>query len=104
MNTEEIIEDIKRLLEKEECNGVVAVQKDDNISLVARGNENTLGACLITLLGTDRLGNHSLSIIAAYCLAKANGFKEFKNPNRFAEHLTNCAQLYAQMQGDKTFS
>ena len=106
MSTEEIIERIRQLIESADFNGVAAIQDEtnDQISLCLRGDEQAIGGAIISLLGTGRIGKHNLSIIAAYCLAIANGFKDFRNPQRFAEHLMNSSQLYAQMQGDKTFS
>lgn len=106
MTTEETIEVIKQIIENSDFNAVIAVQDEanDQISLCLRGNERILSGCFLTLLGAARIKKHNLAIIAAYCLAEAYGFKDFRDANKFADHLMNCTKLYADMHGDKTFS
>lgn len=101
-----MINKIKQLVETEDFGGLVAIQdaKNEQISLLLRGNEQSLGGCIISLLGTDRFSREGLAYIAAFCLAKANGFREFRNAQKFADYLMNSAAMYAQMSGDKMFS
>lgn len=111
MTTEEIIERIRQLIEDElneevDFNWAIAVQDEanDQLSMCLRGNERILSGCIISIIGAANIQGHNLAIIAAYCLAEAYGFKEFRNAQKFADHLMNCTKLYADMQGDKTFS
>ncbi len=106
MTTEEIIEKIRRLIEDADFNAAIAVQDDanDQISMCLRGNERILSGCILSIIGAANIQGHNLAIIAAYCLAEAYGFREFRNAQKFAEHLMNCTKLYAEMHGDKTFS
>lgn len=101
----EIIDKIQRLLDESGCPGMVAMQDDNGsvIRIVTSGCEKP-ESWLIAILGTDHVANIALPVIGAYCFAKANGLLHFKNASKFAEYMTNCAKVYAQMKGDKNFA
>lgn len=96
MNSEEIINAIKSVVEGENCTGIAAIQKNGEISIITRGNEQALAGSIITLLGADQISSFGLSIIGAYCIAHAKGLKGFGNANKFADYLMGCAEVYFQ--------
>lgn len=106
MTTEETIEVIKQIIENSDFNAVIAIhdKANDQMSLCLRGNKRILSGCFLTLIEAAKINKNNLAIIAAYCLAEAYGFKNFRDPQNLADHLMNCTKLYADMQGDKTFS
>ena len=104
MDTEVIIEKIKGLVEENNCDGIVVIQKEDKTSILVSGDDKAISECVISFIETNRINGSGLSVLAAYCLAKANGFYDFRDVSKFTDYITNCAQMYAQMQGDKTFS
>lgn len=103
MNTEELIKRTQGLLEASNEPYLAAAQDQNNgqVSLVIKGTQSQLCACLISILGSDQFNEQGLSIVGAFCFAKANGLVDYRDPKKFAEYLMNSSKVYAEMNGDK---
>ena len=96
MTTEEIINQVKALVEKSNCTCAVAVSsaKEEKVSVCLRGNEQEVGGCLITMLGGGQISQDNLAVLGAYCIAQAKGLAGFADANKFSNYLMGCADMY----------
>ena len=96
MTTEEVINQIKAIVEANDMNCAIAVQSNEEgtVSLCLRGDEREKGGCLIALLGSGQISDDNLAILGAYCIAQAKGLKGFGDAKKFGEYLCGCADMY----------
>ena len=98
MTPEEVIEQIKRLVEENHLNCTIAVQHEiqNKVCIAMRGNERQMGGCIITLLGSGQIGPHNLAVLGTYAIAQAKGLKDFRDAAKFGDYLMGCADMYQQ--------
>lgn len=98
MTPEEVIQKIRDLVVENNLNCTIAVQSDaqNKVCIAMRGDEQKMGGCLISLLGSGQIGPHNLATLGTYCIAQAKGLKGFGDARKFGNYLMGCADMYQQ--------